>query len=82
LRKYVTAFATPIIGLTGSQAEIDRVVHAFHASVRRTPQEGGPDLISHTGTPYLIGKRGEYRALLSGADASDLALIRTAIQSP
>jgi cytochrome oxidase Cu insertion factor (SCO1/SenC/PrrC family) len=60
------------------KSDIDRVVRAFHASVRRTPQKGGPDLIAHTGTPYLMGKKGEYRALLSGA-ATDLALLRAAI---
>lgn len=79
LRRYVAAFHTPIVALTGSRADISNLTRAFHVFVRRTPQRGRPDLIEHSGTPYLMGKTGTYRALLSGDEASDLALLRAAI---
>jgi len=81
LRRYAAAFNTPIVALTGSEAEIDSVTRAFHVFVRRTQQRGGPDLIEHSSTPYLIGKDGAYRALLSGEEASDVALLRAAIRA-
>ena len=61
LASYMSAFDPRIVGLTGSAAEIDTIVAAYHAYAERT--EGGDAdsyLINHTASVYLLGKDGQF----------------------
>lgn len=71
LTEYMSAFDDRIVGLTGSQREIDQIVQAYRVYVERDPAvdqdssnaEGDPSdeyLISHTASVYLLGKDGQF----------------------
>jgi len=63
--QYLTLFGTPIIGLTGSQAELDQIVTAYHIYYRKVPIEDGDYVIDHTATVFLIDADGRFAGTLS-----------------
>ncbi|KQX20889.1 MULTISPECIES: SCO family protein [unclassified Sphingomonas] len=76
--QYLTLFDTPIIGLTGSAAEIDRIVRAYHVYARKVPVDGGDYVIDHTATVFLMDRTGRFFGTLSHdeADAPKLEKLR------
>ncbi|HSN68227.1 MAG TPA: SCO family protein [Thermoanaerobaculia bacterium] len=64
LKEYLSYFAIPARGLTGSKAQIDDVVKKFAAHYTITPgdSEAGP-FVDHTLTLYLIDGNGNVREL-------------------
>lgn len=70
--QYATAFHSPIIGLTGSRAQIDQVTKEFGIVAEKMPMAGhaGHDMdyqMSHTATVLLFGADGK----LAGTIATD-----------
>lgn len=64
LKEYVDYFGVNAIGLTGTKADIDKVVHAYHAHYLEIPSETGSWYsINHTTTVYLHDKQGKVRYL-------------------
>ena len=64
LKEYVDYFGVNAIGLTGTKAEIDKVVQAYHAHYLEIPGETGSWYsINHTTTVFLHDKRGKVRYL-------------------
>lgn len=76
--EYLTLFGTPIIGLTGSAAEIDRIVRAYHVYYEKVPVDGGDYVIDHTATVFLMDAEGRFFGTLAHdeGDASRLAKLR------
>jgi protein SCO1/2 len=76
--QYLTLFGTPIIGLTGSAAEIDRIVQAYHVYYKKVPVDGGDYVIDHTATVFLMDGTGRFFGTLSHdeADAPKLEKLR------
>ena len=60
LKSYLASFDPRIIGLTGSQEEIDAVVKAYRAYARRVPTSSGDYTMDHTAIIYLMDKRGQF----------------------
>lgn len=60
LKSYLSSFDPRIIGLTGSQAEIDAVVKAYRGYYRRVPTSSGDYTMDHTAIVYLMDKRGQF----------------------
>lgn len=62
MAKYVQSYDAPLIGLTGTRAEIDEVVAAYKASYEITPgtSAGGPQ-VSHSAYTYLVDGTGKLR---------------------
>lgn len=69
LARYVKAFDAPMVGLTGTRAEVDAVVAAYKAYYEITPSTSaaGPE-VGHTGYIYVMNRAGKVRALLSHDD--------------
>ena len=66
LRAYVANFHPRLIGLTGSDAQIEAVTHEFHVS-RQLPepaQRGQNYLVNHSALAVLYGPQGEPIALM------------------
>ena len=64
LKEYVDFFGVNAIGLTGTKAEIDKVVKAYQAHYLEIPGETGTWYsINHTTTVYLHDKQGKVRYL-------------------
>jgi protein SCO1/2 len=57
LRSYLTAFDRRIIGLTGTEAEIATVAHAYHIFYEKVPTSSGYTM-NHTATVFLIDRKG------------------------
>ncbi len=71
LASYMDNFHSAIIGLTGSPAEIARLVDAF--GVIRIKQQGAGDGYdyAHTAKTYLLGPRGDYRGSIESLTPPD-----------
>jgi protein SCO1/2 len=62
--EFTAAFSPKLIGLTGSQAEVDVAVKAFKAVAARGAETPGGYLMDHSRMAYLMGKNGEPIAAL------------------
>ena len=60
LKNYLSSFDPRIIGLTGTQEEIDAVVKAYRAYSKRVPTSNGDYTMDHTAIVYLMDKRGRF----------------------
>lgn len=62
--EFTAAFSPKLIGLTGTQAEVDVAVKAFKAVAARGADTPGGYLMDHSRMAYLMGKNGEPIAAL------------------
>ncbi|MDE7547190.1 SCO family protein [Acetobacter fabarum] len=54
LQEYVERFSPRIVGLTGSEVQLQPVVKAFHVSARRHAPNGSGYLVDHSSLLYLM----------------------------
>lgn len=76
LGNYVALFGTPIIGLTGTDAQIDRVKKSFGVFSVKVPQPGGDYAIDHTATITLMSARGESSGTIDHQESDQSALAK------
>lgn len=60
MKSYLGSFDPRIIGLTGSQADIDATVKAYRAYAKKVPQKDGDYTMDHTALVYLMDKSGNF----------------------
>jgi protein SCO1/2 len=77
--QYASLFNSPIIGLTGSPAQIDRVKKQYGIFSEKVPAEGheGHDMdydMNHTATVLLFGRDGKFVATISPDEPDGAAL--------
>jgi protein SCO1/2 len=60
MKSYLGSFDPRIIGLTGSQADIDATVKAYRAYAKKVPQKDGDYTMDHTALVYLMDKNGGF----------------------
>ena len=78
--EYSAAFSPRLLGLTGTQAEVDVAVKAFKAVAQRGADTSGGYLMDHSRMAYLMGRNGEPIAALpvdkdAATVAADLAAL-------
>lgn len=72
---YVALFNTPIIGLSGDQAAIDKAVKAYKVYVKKVPTGDGKDYtIDHTAAIYLMDKDGGFAGTITHEENDKVAL--------
>jgi protein SCO1 len=76
LAGYLSAFDPRIVGLTGSRAEIDRILSAYKVYSRKVPREDGPYLMDHTGAVYLLDEAGVLTGTLDYQEDSATAVAK------
>lgn len=85
LATHLAGFPVPVIGLTGTRAQVDGVVSQYKATYEITPSDsaGGPT-VSHSTYLYLIDRDGQLRHLFRLADSPEqiAAGLRLALQAP
>ncbi|MCH4091037.1 SCO family protein [Acetobacter sp.] len=54
LRDYVQRFSSRIVGLTGTEAQLQPVMSAFHVSAQRHAASGSGYLVDHSSLLYLM----------------------------
>ncbi len=70
LKRYVSLYDTPIVALTGSPAEIERVKKTFGIYSAKVPQPGGGYSVDHSAAVLLFGKDGAFGGTIA-PDESD-----------
>ncbi len=77
LSLYLQSFDPGVVGLTGSQAQIDAVLGAFNAYAKRVPVDGGYTM-DHSANVYLMTGDGAFRTMIDyhEPDSSALAKLR------
>ena len=74
--QYVTLFGTPIIGLTGSDAQLAAIEKSYGVYVAKVPQPGGDYTIDHTASIYLMDARGGFQNMIGHDESDDAALAK------
>ncbi len=73
LAEYLKSFDSRIIGLTGPQDQIDRVVKEYRVYVASQKSDTGDDnyLVSHSAYIYLMDPRGKFVNVIQGSEAGE-----------
>jgi protein SCO1/2 len=74
LANYMSLFDTPVIGLTGTTAEVEQVKKQFGIYSRKVEQPGGGYSVDHTAAVILLDKNGQFVATLSPEEGDAVAL--------
>ena len=74
--RYVELFGTPILGLTGSDAQIAQIVSAYHVFYEKVPVEGGDYTIDHTASVFLMDRAGRLQSLIDHHEDADTSLAK------
>lgn len=79
--QYATLFNAPIIGLTGSQTQIDQVKKQYGIFAQPTPNAPMGKEMEHTATVLLFNRNGQLAATISPdeTDADALAKIKALV---
>ena len=78
---YVALFGTPIIGLTGTEAQLAQIKKGYGVYSAKVPQPGGDYTIDHTAAIYLMTASGEFSGTIDAhePDATALAKLKRLI---
>ena len=74
--QYAELFGSPIIGLTGSQAQIDRVKKQYGIFAAPEPMQGGGMKMDHTATVLLFDRDGKLAGTIATDDTDQAALAK------
>ena len=72
--KYVGLFDTPVIGLTGTPAQVEQVKKQYGIYSRKVEQPGGGYSVDHTAAVMLMDKNGQFVATISPEEGDQVAL--------
>jgi protein SCO1/2 len=67
-------FDTPVVGLTGSVAQVEQVKKQFGIYSRKVEQPGGGYSVDHTAAVILMDRNGQFVATLSPEEGDAVAL--------
>lgn len=62
---YVTSMSDRITGLTGTRAEIDRMIANWRIYAKKVPIEGGDYTMDHTASVFLIDSKGRFQGTIA-----------------
>ena len=71
---YQRAFGAPIIGLTGSSAQIDQVKKKYGIFSQKVPEGGGDYSVDHTATVLLFDSSGKFAGTIAPDEPDSAAL--------
>ena len=74
LGDYVSFVSDRIVGLTGPQDEIDKVVRDWGALAERVNQDDGGYLMNHTASVFLVNSKGEFAGTIAYGENTNTAL--------
>jgi protein SCO1/2 len=75
--RYVELFGTPILGLTGTDKEVDVAVKAYRAFYQKVPTNNGADYtIDHTASVYLMDADGRLESIIAYDETNPSALAK------
>ena len=70
IANYLKSFDPRIVGLTGTQAQIDQVIHEYRVYVAadKSEKRGDDYLVSHSGYLYLMDPQGKFVNVIQGSE--------------
>ena len=71
---YLKLFETPVVGLTGTPAQVEQVKKQFGIYSRKVEQPGGGYSVDHTASVILLDRDGQFVATLSPEEGDQVAL--------
>lgn len=74
--EYVKLFGTPIIALTGSEAQLKPVEKAYGVYVNKVPQPGGDYTVDHSSAVLLMDGQGRLADIIGHDDPDPAALAK------
>jgi len=74
--RYTALFNTPVIGLTGSSAQIDQVKKQFGVYSAKVEQPGADYSVDHTAATFLFGPDGKFVATIAPDEGDPVALTK------
>ena len=74
VRNYLSLFADPIIGLTGTQARIDHAKRQFGIFSQKVPDKSGGYTVDHSASVLLFDRNGDFVATISAEENDRVAL--------
>jgi protein SCO1/2 len=74
--RYTALFDTPVIGLTGSAAQIEQVKKQFGVFSQKVEQPGGDYSVDHTAATFLFGADGKFVATIAPDEGDGAALAK------
>lgn len=74
LQAYLSLFDTPVVGLTGTPAQVEQVKKQFGIFSRKVDQPGGGYSVDHTAAVILLDRNGQFVATLSPEEGDEVAL--------
>lgn len=73
---YAKLFETPVVGLTGSPAQIDQVKKSFGVYSAKAPQPDGNYSVDHSSTVFLMDRSGKFVATLAPEEGDAAAVAK------
>ena len=74
--RYTALFDTPVIGLTGSAAQINHVKRQFGIFSAKVEQPGGGYSVDHSASVFLFGRDGTFAATIAPGEGDTPALAK------
>jgi protein SCO1/2 len=74
--KYAELFDSPVIGLTGSPAQIEQVKKQFGIFSRKVPDQSGGYSVDHTATVLLFDRNGRFTGTISPEESESAAVAK------
>lgn len=74
--QYAGLFGAPIIGLTGTQPEIDKVKKQYGIHAEPTPHAGKGQEMMHTGSVLLFDRAGQFAGTISATESDTDAVAK------
>ena len=73
---YMKLFGTPVIGLTGSAAQVERVKKTYAVFSAKAPGVGSDYGVDHTASVFLMDRAGKFVATLAPEESDAVALAK------
>ena len=74
--RYTELFGAPVVGLTGSPAQIDQVKKTFGVYSQKVDNGDGTYTVDHTATVMLFGKDGKFVSTIAPDEGDEAALAK------
>lgn len=74
--QYTALFSSPVVGLTGSPAQVEQVKKQFGIFSQKVPEAGGDYTVNHTSTVLLFDRSNHFSGTIATDEGDDAALAK------
>lgn len=76
LKDYVSWVTDRLTGLTGTQAQIDKVVKTWGVVAEKVPGDGDNYTMNHTASVFLVDRNGQFQSTIAYMENPDVAVAK------